>query len=84
MQNCKAVDSGEAGKSTLAGIDYDQDGIRDDIEHVIANMNLTQNEKEAVIQFSKKFTRTNRICISLILAYKINIQHICCRVILRL
>ena len=44
-------DPGEIGKETLAGIDSDSDGVRDDIEVFIFSRELDANEKVAAFQY---------------------------------
>jgi hypothetical protein len=42
-------DPGEAGKQTLAGIDSDGDGIRDDVQRWIASVSLTDTQKRRAL-----------------------------------
>jgi len=47
-------DPGEAGKATLAGVDSDNDGVRDDIQRwIVLSTPDSQKMREALIQGSK-------------------------------
>ncbi len=46
-------DPGEQNNQTLAGIDSDNDGVRDDVERYIASLSLDENITQALKEFSR-------------------------------
>ena len=46
-------DPGEQNDQTLAGIDSDNDGVRDDVERYIASLSLDENITQALKEFSR-------------------------------
>ncbi len=46
-------DPGKAGKATLAGIDSNDNGVRDDVEIIIAGLEIAPEKKEMLKDFSK-------------------------------
>jgi hypothetical protein len=51
---CYPPDPGSAGKITLAGIDSDQDGVRDDVQRSIATTYpASERTRESIAQFAK-------------------------------
>ncbi len=48
------VDPGEEGKRTIAGIDADNDGVRDDLEVFLQTRNLDLNKRNTLLEYIKK------------------------------
>jgi hypothetical protein len=46
-------DTGEDGKLTLAGIDSDNDGVRDDVERYITSLSLSETKKIVLKEYGK-------------------------------
>lgn len=51
-------DPGEAGKVTLPGIDSDGDGVRDDVERVIGFLDISGQQRSALLSLAKAMQRT--------------------------